>query len=416
MPDDKLVERLRAVLSRVKSHRLVAWEMRLLEASLTERRKGRGQGTAEALKVLGVRRAEVEEGLHELRVQGADPLVTVALALLADSLRAVDVAEEAYAQLASRIPEAPLLAAVDARLHGRVGVEAVRAACNGALSRATLACFDALRQSGRHNEALAELSRVRALREAPTAYRDAEITTRLALGDAKGATAIYDGMQPTERRMLDLLGYLAAKGDAAAASLRFSRDRVAGPRRPARVPLGEPPARQGARPLVALRGRRKEARGRRQAAGLLARRGHGRAAQGRRVRPRRERPLALRGLRPAARLGHDRRRGRRRPVRAQRRGARVGAPPSATHPQERRTHPRARRRAAREPGRQRSVAARDGRLHRARLRGLGAARRRGAARARHARSPARANERFARRPSASPSRARSRCRCGRTRC
>jgi hypothetical protein len=138
----------------------------------------------------------------------------------------LDVAEASYGELARQAPGAPLVALLDARLHARTGAAAVRAACEGGLPRADTDCFEALRDRGDTGAAIAEIGRLRQLRGAPDALRDAELTARIQAGDLKGALALYDAMLPGERRLLEPLGYAGATSDLAGARARAHRDRL----------------------------------------------------------------------------------------------------------------------------------------------------------------------------------------------
>src|SRR6185437_9465438 len=124
-----------------------------------------------------------------------------------------DVAEGAYDAIGRLAPGSTMQAYVDSRLHDRTGKEGVQAACQGGLRRADTDCFEALRDHGELGAALADLGRLRALRECPDALQDQEISVRILSGDVAGALAVYDSMTPGSRRMLETLG-LAAGRDA----------------------------------------------------------------------------------------------------------------------------------------------------------------------------------------------------------
>src|SRR5262249_49702786 len=137
----------------------------------------------------------------------------------------LDVARAAYAELERIAPGSPLLAALDARLHPRMGAGAVKAACAGVRRSADADCFDAHRDRGDFDAALAELARLRVLRGAPTGLRELELSTRIQSGDRQGALQVYDAMEPGQRRMLDVLGF-AAGHDSGDARSRLARDRL----------------------------------------------------------------------------------------------------------------------------------------------------------------------------------------------
>lgn len=228
LPDTKIVERLRGALDRVLASWPEAWEARLGHARATERRRGAGEGAAEALRELGAQVGGKKKGAPGMTFATAatNRMVAAYVALAAKRAQLLDVAEAAYTELERQAPDAPLLAGVDARLHGRVGVDAVRAACFGGLSRADTDCFDAHRDRGDHEAAFAELARLRRLRGAPDGLEEIELSARILSGDLPGALRVYDHMQPGERRMLEVLGYASGAADLAPARARAARDRL----------------------------------------------------------------------------------------------------------------------------------------------------------------------------------------------
>jgi hypothetical protein len=222
LPDAKMNERIRGAIDRVVAGWPTAWEGRIGHARITERRRGAGEGVTEALRELGAGKA------HEgAAAPPRDRMITAYIASVAKRAQLLDLAEQAYAELAHEAPGAPMLAFLDARLHARGGDEAVRAACKGGLSRADTDCFEQLRERGDYPGALAEIDRLRKLRDAPEGLRELEISTRILSGDLPGALAVYDALRPAERRMLDTLGFAAGRGDVKAVKQRFVRDRLA---------------------------------------------------------------------------------------------------------------------------------------------------------------------------------------------
>lgn len=221
LPDVKAIERLRAEVDKILEVWPGAWEAKIGHARLTNRRRGVGDGPVEALKELGVRPGAIA-GIDKIE----EPLELAYVALLANRAGLLDIEEAAYASLAKRAPGSPLLANVDARIHKRTGPEAIAAACNGGRDRSENACLDAHRLSGNFTGAIAEINRLRVLRNDPEALRADELYLRLDLGDTKGALALYDAMPPGRREMLSVLGYAAAKGDAKDAADRLARDRI----------------------------------------------------------------------------------------------------------------------------------------------------------------------------------------------
>lgn len=205
IPVTKAVERTRAAIARVRTAQPTSWEARVTEARLTERRRGAGEGAVAALKGLGIATPE------DAKAEG-DRMVLAYIAQLASRARLVDVAEAAYAALEKAAPGSTLLAQVDARLHGRVGADAVKVACTGGMSRAESDCLEALRQRGDYKAAISEIARLRRLRSAPEGLREEELNLRVASGDIEGALAIHDALPAAQQRLLDALGLAAGKG------------------------------------------------------------------------------------------------------------------------------------------------------------------------------------------------------------
>lgn len=227
LPEAEVVERTRAAVDRVLAAWPASWEARLYKAELAERRGGRGEGTMDALRELGVRVAPPgPTGPSAPAVADADRMVLAELAAVAHRANVTDVAEAAYAKLAAAAPGSTLLAVVDDRIHGRAGVDAVKAACEGGLDRSSAACLGALLGASDRDAVLAEIKRLRRLRRAPDALRDVELRERVARGDLRGALAVYDAMPPGQRAMLEALGLAAGRGDARAVRGRLARDRT----------------------------------------------------------------------------------------------------------------------------------------------------------------------------------------------
>jgi hypothetical protein len=220
LPPAKQVERERAAAERVLAAWPGTWEARITHAHLTERRRGAGEGPAEALKELGVTGGK--GGALKLPDGAQDPMVLAYTALTARPMH--DLAEGAYAELARVAPGSVLLASVDAKVHHRAGVDQIKAACGGATNLSQPACLVARTDRGDFRGALDETARLRSLRSAPDAFREQEMTVRVQLGDVAGAVAVYDAMPPGQRRMVEVLGFAAAKGQRDAAKARFDRD------------------------------------------------------------------------------------------------------------------------------------------------------------------------------------------------
>ncbi len=223
LPDNKQNERVRGAIDRVFAAWPTSWEARVGHARIIERRRGAGEGTTEALRSLGA----VPGKPAELGKGAADPMVAAYVARSAKGANLLDVAEAAYDELARLSPGSSLLASSDARLHARSGPAEVTASCQGGLRRADLECHDALRDHGDFAAALAEIDRLRTLRDAPTGLRDVELATRILAGDRQGALAVYDAMLPGDRRMLEVLGFVAGSAkDPREARARLARDRL----------------------------------------------------------------------------------------------------------------------------------------------------------------------------------------------
>ena len=247
LPDVKAIERTRAASERILAARPASWEGRILRVRLTERRRGFGEGTVEALKSLGVvppidRAARAphageaqpatpggrsdETRATEDKALDHDAMALTFIALAASRVGMVDIAEDAYRRLALAAPDSALLAALDARLHRRVGAAQVRAACEGGLSRASTVCLDAYIAQADLRSILAEIARLRRLRGAPEALQAVELSQRMAHGDLAGALAVYDAMPPSERSILSAPALAAGRGKLDIARSRFDRDGI----------------------------------------------------------------------------------------------------------------------------------------------------------------------------------------------
>jgi hypothetical protein len=220
LPQAKMAERERAAAERLLASWPSSWEARMVHAHLTERRRGAGDGLAEALKEVGV--TSGPSGGLKLPASPLDPMLLSFVAMTARPMP--DLSEAAYAALEHVAGGSVLLASVDARVHRRSGPDLVKAACEGGTNRGEPACLGALTERGDFRGALAEIARLRAVRGAPDAFQEQEITARVQLGDVAGAVAVYDAMAPGERRMIEALGFAAQKGRADLAAPRLARD------------------------------------------------------------------------------------------------------------------------------------------------------------------------------------------------
>lgn len=214
LPSAKVIERTRSAIAHALTAWPASWEARIGQARLTERRRGSGDGIIAALKELGINTPPSAGDRASARplLPAADRLVLTYVALTARRMRLVDVAEAAYAELQRIAPDSPLLAEVDARLHGRIGADAVKAACSGGTSRAETACLEAHIERGDYKAAFSELARLRLLRSSADALRETEVHLRVANGDLAGALAAHDALAPAQRKLLEALGLAAGKG------------------------------------------------------------------------------------------------------------------------------------------------------------------------------------------------------------
>lgn len=227
VPFTKAAVRLREAADRVLGEWKTAWEAKLLQARLVERRKGWGDGAIDALTELGVLVAAPGDPARVPTAAEADPMVLATIAMIGKRSRLADVAETAYAELAKAAQGSPLVTGADARLHGRAGADGIAAACDSGVDRASTRCLGALAEQADTARTLAEIDRLRRLRGAPAALRETEIHQRIRAGDRKGALAVYDALPPADRGMLDVLGF-AGVGDKALPGVkdRFLRDRT----------------------------------------------------------------------------------------------------------------------------------------------------------------------------------------------
>ncbi len=215
VPDARRIERTKASLDEVLKPLPNAWEARLLETELTERRKGVGDGVFAALKDMGI--STPMSDLSKL-----DVMEHYGVTNLAREAGVDDVAERAYDELAKKAPGSAILARTDATLHARTGRDALKAACEGGGDHSSNACFMALNAIGDRRGAKAEIERLRELRSAPTMLQGSELALALADGDEKKALAIYDSMPAGSRSVEDILPLLAK--DRPAAEARIRRD------------------------------------------------------------------------------------------------------------------------------------------------------------------------------------------------
>lgn len=235
LPNTKQIERLRAYTDLAFKGYPAAWEALLMRAALTERRRA-AEGLADALVELGVSPpATKDKPASDKPI--SNPMILSYIAAAARRGHVTDVAEDAYRKLEILIPGSPLLSRVDTYLHGRVGMDYVKAACEGGGSRAELACMYAHQQRGDAKAALAELGRVRRLRNSPEAFRDTEIGLHILAGDLDSAIAAYDKTPPGHRRLLEALGFAAGKNRPDIVRPRLARDQLVARDAPYAIPI-----------------------------------------------------------------------------------------------------------------------------------------------------------------------------------
>ncbi len=235
LPNTKQVERLRAYTDRAFKGFPAAWEAQLMRAALTERRRA-AEGLSDALIELGVS-PPVAKDKPTSDKPITNPMILSYIAAAARRGHVTDVAENAYQKLEALIPGSPLLSRVDTYLHGRVGMDYVKAACEGGGNRSELSCMYAHQQRGDAKAALEELGRVRRLRNSPEAYRDVEIGLHILAGDLDSAMTAYDKTPPGHRRLLEALGFAAGKNRPDLVRPRLARDQLVARDAPYAIPI-----------------------------------------------------------------------------------------------------------------------------------------------------------------------------------
>lgn len=214
VPETRRIERARSAYGRAQKAWPGSWEAIVGSAIHAAARKGAGEGRVETLR-----------DLSRSRETGAktDPIVRAFEGATAMEVGMRDVALLAFDEIKGALAGTPLLVELDEKVHPRVGAEAEAFACATPLyDRQSLACFGQKQRRGDSAGALTELTRIRALRGAPSAFLGLELAQRASDGDVAGSLAIYDRMLPGERS-LALLGIVPAKDPSAALS-RLARD------------------------------------------------------------------------------------------------------------------------------------------------------------------------------------------------
>ena len=195
LPENRAIERARDALENTSKAWPTAWEAVLGHAQLTARRRGASEGRIEALRELARVRAEHPE---------LDPLVSAFEAATAAEGHLYDVAEASYQAAKKSVDGTPFLADLDDTVHDRVGAEREQHACRApGTDRSSLDCFEAKVARGDRRGALAEITRLRQLRDSPRALRQLELAQYIALGD-EGGLKLYLALFPAERTLASL--------------------------------------------------------------------------------------------------------------------------------------------------------------------------------------------------------------------
>ncbi|MCC6646626.1 MAG: DUF3857 domain-containing protein [Polyangiaceae bacterium] len=188
VPETKRILLARAAWERADRAWPGGWEPVVASATFSGARKGPGEGRVETLAELS-------------KLADAPPIVSTFVAATAVDVGLRDVARAALAK-ATPLDESPLAIAVRDRANPLTGADAERVACEGpGRDRQSLACLGWKKRRGDHAGALAELTRLRALRGSPTCLTEVEIALRLGAGDLDGALAAYDRASPGERSL-----------------------------------------------------------------------------------------------------------------------------------------------------------------------------------------------------------------------
>lgn len=209
LPETKRIERARAAWEKAARAWPGAWEPVVASAIYAAGRKGPGEGRVETLAELG-------------KLTDSPPIVSTFIGATAMEVGLKDLARAALARTAP-LEKSPLVLSVLDRANPLTGLDAERVACESpGRDRQSLACLGWKKRRGDHAGALSELARQRALRGAPTALSEVEISLRLGSGDVDGALAAYDRASPGERSLALLAALPASR--AKDATSRLGRD------------------------------------------------------------------------------------------------------------------------------------------------------------------------------------------------
>jgi hypothetical protein len=205
LPENRAIERERDALETTLKTWPTAWEAILGHAQLTARRRGAAEGRLEALREIA--QAKAEHG-------ALDPMVAAFEATTAAEGKLYDVSEQAFLLAKKSIEPAPFLADLDDEVHDRVGAEREQHACRTQGSdKSSLDCLNAKVARGDRRGALAEITRLRALRDSSASLRQLEMAQYVAMGDEAGMQRVYDSMLPAERTIA-ALGLLLPRSPA----------------------------------------------------------------------------------------------------------------------------------------------------------------------------------------------------------
>jgi hypothetical protein len=205
LPENRAIERARDALETTLKTWPTAWEAVLGHAELTARRRGASEGRLEALREIAQARSE-----HGT----LDPMVSAFEAATAAQAKLFDVSEAAFLRAKKAIEPAPFLVELDDEVHDRIGAEREQHACRTpGVDRSSLDCLNAKVARGDRRGALAEITRLRALRDSPSSLRRLELDQHVAMGDEAGMQRVYDAMLPAERT-ISALGLLLPRSPA----------------------------------------------------------------------------------------------------------------------------------------------------------------------------------------------------------
>ncbi len=188
------------------------WEAAVAHATLAGARRGHDEAGVETLRDLALSRAK--------QAEAKSPLLDAFEARIAGRERLFDRAKSALDRARSALGATALFADAEDEATPRSGAELVAAECDPARAGGhdTLGCFDALRASGRHADALAEIGRLRQLFGAPLALLGLELREALSTGDRAAFAAAWDKQLPGARTLTGMAapGLLAGEIDSAA--------------------------------------------------------------------------------------------------------------------------------------------------------------------------------------------------------